>query len=225
LIGTRGSRHVAGDDAQHLRCLSAGRGDAAAEPKTFRLQLIDVRWRPKDCGGSWRLYKQKQKWDAGRRRQSFLPLLRVLQTLAKLCQNGSTQHFHHSMYIMSPLTAQIMTLVITTQTAHLQDYIRKCGHQTVKISCLLGSSVPSPVETVGPLPKLHLRRHGTTPTTGIPCSPTSTTLRLLQYILRRCSSAARARVPSNATVRRLHIRHIHTWVVSENVAAFRSKAN
>lgn len=103
------------------------------------------------CRSSWRLYKQKQKWDAGGRTQSFLPLL---QTLAKLCQNGSTQHFHHSMYIMSPLAAQITTLVITTQTAHLQDEIRKCGHQTVvKISCLLGSSVPSPVETVGPLPQ------------------------------------------------------------------------
>jgi hypothetical protein len=155
LIGTRGSRHVAGDDAQHLRCLSAGWGHAAAEPKTFRLQMIDVRWRPKDCGGSWRLYKQKQKWDAGGRTQSFLPILRELQTLAKLCQNESTQHFHQCMYIMSPLTTQITTLMITTQTAHLQDEIRKCEHQTVKISCLLGSSVPSPVETVGPLPKLH----------------------------------------------------------------------
>jgi hypothetical protein len=158
------------------------------------------------CRNSGRLYKQKQEWDAGRRRQSFLPLL---QTLAKLCQNGSTQHFHHRMYIMSPLTTQITTPMITTQTAHLQDEIRKCEHQTVKISCLLGSSVPSPVETAGPLPKLHLRRHDTTLTAGIPCSPTSSTLRLLQYILRRCSSAARARVPRNAAVRRLQDRHIH----------------
>jgi hypothetical protein len=102
----------------------------------------------------------KAKVRCRRKDAILLPLLLVLQTLAKLCRNGSTQHF---MYIMSPLTAQITTLVITTQTAHLQDEIRKCGHQAVKISCLLGSSVPSPVETVGPLPKIYLRRHDTKP--------------------------------------------------------------